>query len=687
MDQQRLDELQQAIRQQPLAAELHNELGIARAMRGEHPAAKAAFERALRLRPTYSIAWQNLSRLLWLGGAVHEAELAALRAVAYSPVDPVPQRHLGQLLKQTGRLGEAAVVWRNAWNLAQGAVSRNAPFETGLAADLATLLQEGGESSAGLAIVEQALERHSEDIPLRELRAVLLRGLRREDAAEREYRAIIERQPNSPTTRANLAHLLADWGRTEDARAQYTEADRIAPNARVRIALAATLPVLLDSREEIPRERARLRKLIEARIAAGDRVDTTRESMPNLFSLAYHGEEDRWFHEQWGRLATPVDWTSGTPRPATFGEPRRPVGRSGTGGRLRVGVLSRYLRDHTIGRLNIGWFEKLSRQQIELVALPVGPSDDPLARRYRTSADQYVPLPWSVPDALGLLRNLKLDLLVFLDVGMDPVTLALAASRVAPRHAVTWGHPVTTGLPTIDDFLSAETAETSDADAHYTERLVRFRRLGVYYERPEFDPARCRKETFGVDESTPLLACPQSLFKLHPDFDQMLSRVMEELPSARLVLIEGRHPEWRARLEARWGRSNGPDFRDRVVWLPSQPREKFLGLLKAADVVLDTFPFCGGNSSYETLAAGTPLLTLPTPLLRGRLTSAMYTQMGWTELVAHDAEDFSGKVVRLVRDPDYAEMCRREIAERVDRLLADDTAVTEWEQYFMSPGK
>jgi protein O-GlcNAc transferase len=682
VDQQRLDELQQAIRQKPLAAELHNELGIARAMRGEHAAAKAAFEQALRLRPTYSIAWQNLSRLLLLGGAVHEAELAALRAVAYSPSDPVPQRHLGQLLKQAGRLGETAVVWRNAWNVVRTAASGNAPFETGLAVDLATLLQEAGDSASGLSVVEQALERHPDDLPLRELRAVLLRGLRREVDAEREYRAIIDRQPNSPATRANLAHLLADWGRTDDARAQYAEADRLAPNARVRIALAATLPVLLDSREEIPRERARLRDLIEQRVALNDRVDTTRESMPNLFSLAYHGEDDRWFHEQWSRLATPVDWLNGSPRPAIFGEPRRPVGRSGTGGRLRVGVLSRYLRDHTIGRLNIGWFEKLSRQEIELVALPVGPSDDPLARRYRTSADQYVPLPWSVPDALGLLRTLKLDVLVFLDVGMDPVTLALAASRVAPRQAATWGHPVTTGLPTIDDFLSAESAETSDSDAHYTERLIRFTRLGVCYERPEFDPALCRKEAFGVDASTPLLTCPQSLFKLHPDFDGVLSRVMDELPTARLVLIEGRHPEWRARLEARWGRLTGPDFRDRVVWLPSQPREKFLGLLKAADVVLDTFPFCGGNSSYETLAAGTPLVTLPTRLLRGRLTHAMHEKMGWTELVATDADVYASKVVRIVRETDYAATCRHEIAARVGTLLEDTAAVNEWERYF-----
>jgi protein O-GlcNAc transferase len=692
VDQRRIDELREAIRRQPLAAELHNELGIAHAMRGEHAAAKGCFEQALRLRPAYPVAWQNLSRLLLLGGAPQDAELAALRAVAYAPADPVPQRHLGQLLKQIGRVAEAAVVWRNAWNLAQSASPTpadaipnppppNASFETALASDLATLLQEVGDSSAGLIVVEQALRRHPHDIPLRELRAVLLRGLRREDDAEREYRAVLELRPDSPATRANLAHLLADQGRTEDARAQYAEADRLSPNPRVRIALSATLPVILDSRDDISRERDRLRQLVSQRLERGDRVDTTLESMPNLFSLAYHGQDDRWFHEHWSSLATPVDWLAGTPRPAEFGEPRRAAGRSGKGCRVRVGVLSRYLRDHTIGRLNLGWIERLPRTDIELVLLPVGPSDDMLARRYRAAADQFVPLPWSVPGALGVLRSLRLDVLLFLDVGMDPVTLALAANRVAPRQAATWGHPVTTGLPTIDDFLSAETAELPGADAHYTERLIRFSRLGVCYERPSFDPALSSKRVFGVDDAWPLLACPQSLFKFHPDFDEALSRIMERLPTARLALIDGRHPGWRAKLEARWGRLGGPDFRDRVVWLPPQPRERFLGLLQAADVALDTFPFCGGNSSYETLAAGTPLVTLPTDLLRGRLTRAMYAQLDWTELVATDAEDYTQKVLRLVQEPDYAAECRREIATRADQLFNDQTAVTEWERY------
>ena len=45
--------------------------------------------------------------------------------------------------------------------------------------------------------------------------------------------------------------------------------------------------------------------------------------------------------------------------------------------------------------------------------------------------------------------------IVYPELGMDVTSFALAALRLAPVQAATWGHPETTGLPTIDYFLSA----------------------------------------------------------------------------------------------------------------------------------------------------------------------------------------------------------------------------------------
>src|SRR5207344_3135603 len=80
----------------------------------------------------------------------------------------------------------------------------------------------------------------------------------------------------------------------------------------------------------------------------------------------------------------------------------------------------------------------------------------------------------------SILRQ-ELDVLIYPEVGMDEMTLKLAALRLAPTQVAAWGHPETTGLPTIDHYLSAADFEPADAQSHYSERLVALPHLGCYY--------------------------------------------------------------------------------------------------------------------------------------------------------------------------------------------------------------
>jgi hypothetical protein len=71
---------------------------------------------------------------------------------------------------------------------------------------------------------------------------------------------------------------------------------------------------------------------------------------------------------------------------------------------------------------------------------------------------------------------------------MDPATCALAALRLAPLQIAGWGHPVTTGLPTMDLFVSGELLEGQGAERHYREKLIRLPGTGVYTELAAIEP-------------------------------------------------------------------------------------------------------------------------------------------------------------------------------------------------------
>src|SRR5262249_44840918 len=135
------------------------------------------------------------------------------------------------------------------------------------------------------------------------------------------------------------------------------------------------------------------------------------------------------------------------------------------------------------------------------------------------------------------IAKLELDVLYYADVGMTAWTYFLAFARLAPVQCVTWGHPLTTGIPNLDYFISSELLEGPGAEEHYTEKLVRLPNLAVHYYRPQA-PAEVRPRShYGLEETGRLYGCPQSLFKLHPDFDAILADVLRRDPEGLLVLL------------------------------------------------------------------------------------------------------------------------------------------------------
>jgi predicted O-linked N-acetylglucosamine transferase (SPINDLY family) len=336
---------------------------------------------------------------------------------------------------------------------------------------------------------------------------------------------------------------------------------------------------------------------------------------------------------------------------------------------MRIGFLSAYFRNHTIGQLNHGLIKHLSRQDFEVLVLSLGSAGDVLGQRIAEAADHYMALPPGLGPCLQAVANLDLDVLYYPDIGMSALSYTLAFSRLAPVQCATWGHPVTSGLPTIDYFLSSRDLDGDDPSGHYTEQLVRLPRLGVVYERPEL-PARRQRAAFGLPQDSHLYACPQTLFKFHPEFDSLLHEILARDPAGLLVLIEGKYAHWNALLMRRFRRSM-PDVCERIHWLPRLAREDYLGLLTVVDILLDPIHFGGGNTSYEGLALGVPIVTLPSAMLRGRLTYAMYRQMEYLKLVARDTTNYVDLAFRLGTDPDFNQHVRAELAERADVLFND----------------
>src|SRR3546814_9178057 len=108
--------------------------------------------------------------------------------------------------------------------------------------------------------------------------------------------------------------------------------------------------------------------------------------------------------------------------------------------------------------------------------------------------------------------------------------------------------------------------------------------------------------------------------------DAAFAAILHRDPRARLVIFRGTDDHATERLLERWRDALDAGM-DRFVVLPRMRLNGFLNVLALADVVLDTWPFGGGNTSYQSFAMGVPVVTLPGRFMRGRTSLVHYRHM------------------------------------------------------------
>jgi predicted O-linked N-acetylglucosamine transferase (SPINDLY family) len=279
--------------------------------------------------------------------------------------------------------------------------------------------------------------------------------------------------------------------------------------------------------------------------------------------------------------------------------------------------------------------------------------------------------------ARAAISEQELDILVYGDIGMEAFTYYLAFSRLAPLQLVWPGHPLTPGIPNIDFFLSAKTAEPPDYKEHYNEEVVLFERVPVYEPpRGGSSPADMRND-FRLPKG-PLYVCPMTLYKLHPDFDRYLADILARDANGVLVVV-GSDDRWHQMVFNRM-RTQIPDLPRRLVVLPWLSKPQFLGLLKTADAILDTIHFGGSGTTRDAFAIGAPVVTPEGQFLRGRLTAAYYREMGFAHLMTHSREAYVDLATRLANDKDYYKAVGREIGDAQASLFMDRRILREFEE-------
>lgn len=604
-------------------APLEMQVASVQARRGDVPAAIEATLRAVHLKPDLAAAHKNLAALLTGSARAAEARDALRRAVALLPHDASLWVRLAAL---ETTLGDAAGARRC---LASAVHAMPAS---------ATVWRDIGQAYAELWSYAEA---------------------------ERALTLATALDPGAPATESLAAFVKQELGDTAGAsQALARGMQRDPDDLGVVLAERLMLPQVYEDAGDVARWRQRYEHGLRETIAQARRFEPRAEEVFDLnrhnFLLAYQGEDDRELQRAYSSLLGQLiakarpQWREACP--IRFDGARK----------LRVGFVGGIFRDCTAGRYFERWITALDGARFERFVYHTAAVADAFTQRIAASSEHFATLRAGVRDTAARIAGDRLDVLVHPEVGMSSVSYLLAAMRLAPVQVAGWGHPVTTGSDAIDYYVTCAAMEPGEAQDHYVEQLLRLPGPGVDYPMP-LTPAGGSRAELGLPEGRNVYVCAQSLFKVHPEMDELLASIALADESATFVFFQAgtrRITEaFAARVQGALGRA-GVAPRGQLKFLPRMESSHFRRVLALADVVVDTPRWSGGNTSLDAFAAGTPVVTLPGRFMRGRQTSAMLEMMSLPELVTRSAEEYVKTAVGVARDKERNRELRRLIGQR-----------------------
>jgi tetratricopeptide (TPR) repeat protein len=202
-----------------------------------------------------------------------------------------------------------------------------------------------------------------------------------------------------------------------------------------------------------------------------------------------------------------------------------------------------------------------------------------------------------------------------------------------------------------------------------------------------------------TDPHTVVFMCPQNVFKLHPDYDTVLQRILLSEPTGynfHLVLQLGNRPHWSQLYIARLTGVLGAELMKKVHFIPRVAGgSAFLRIVASADILLHPFPFGGSKTSSDSLLVSTPLVTMATDQLRGRMAASLLHNMGLhNELVcsydltkrantgaAAGVDCYVALAVRLATDVQYRHSIVQRIYDSVGSVWERTDVIDEWDNF------
>jgi protein O-GlcNAc transferase len=234
------------------------------------------------------------------------------------------------------------------------------------------------------------------------------------------------------------------------------------------------------------------------------------------------------------------------------------------------------------------------------------------------------------------IANENFNVIIYTEIGMDPLFRFLSFYRLANVQINTYGHSETSGIPTINYYISSKYYENINSPDNYSEKLIQFDSLCTYYENPitklyttmkqyHFDAFKqVKKNKLCIKDHHVIYGCLQIYYKFHPSFLRTAREILKSNDNALFMLLD--YGECSTKFKI-YINSIGEEYKDRIIFIEKCNFDDYMQYMDICTVIIDNFNFGGCNTTMQALSLGKIVLTLSGKLLCNSFTQGYYQKI------------------------------------------------------------
>ena len=613
---------QKALAIKPNFAEAHNNLGNTFKELGKLDEAAASHHKALAIKPDYAEAHNNLGTVLQDQGLLEEAVTSYRKALAIKPGYVEAHTNLGNTFEELGKLDSAVTSYHKALAISSDyAEVHNS---------LGNILMKLGRMNEAVTSCHKALAIKPDSAEAHTNLGNALKGLGRFDEAVTSYHKALSIKPDYAVAHNNLGTALQDQGLLDEAVMSYHKALIVKPDFFEAHNSLGNIFMKLGSLDEA---------VTSYHKALAIKPDY-HESHSNLllaqqYQPGQNLEKLLRLHKDWDQRHAQQFYTT-QPHYLNTPDPNRI---------LRIGFSSPDIGWHPVGFFVVRLFESILENEIKTVVYSDRLADD-LTNRIRAASGLWRDVNGiSDGDLTKIILNDEIDILFDLTGHSAKNRMLLFARKPAPIQVSWAGYVGTTGLSSMDYFLSDIHSTLEDEDKYYSEKVIRMPDGWLCYSPPDYAP---EIGPLPFKQNGNVTFCSFSNpGKINEEVISVWAEIMDAVGnSCLLIKYKGIDTATNVERLTTKFEAKGID-KSRLVLEGQSPHVELLARYNDVDIALDTFPYSGGLTTYEALWMGVPLITVPGDTFASRHSKSHLTTVGLPELIAENKDDYIRLAVEL----------------------------------------